>query len=110
MNKMTLLLARLTTVFACVLSISFVLIALWAFTFERYSPESGKYFDGFGRELHPGGLGNLYGGEHSPGLLWEVVDTVAAILLFGICSSLFVLARRLLITALGAQPNGPDTK
>jgi len=46
MNKSVLFFARFVTVFAWLLSISFVLIAIWAYGIDRYHPESGKWFDG----------------------------------------------------------------
>ncbi len=95
MRNPKMLVAKMTTVLAWGLSITFVAVAIWAFAIDNYDPKSGRYFDGFGRELRPSSIPGPHGTELSPGLLWSVADTLIAILLFGLCSSLFVFARRL---------------
>lgn len=86
--------SRLPTIFAWTLSITLVATAIRNYVSVGYDPETGTYSDGFGRELHEG-LGSVLGRDPSPGVLWEIADIGAAILLFALCRSLFVLARRL---------------
>ena len=92
-KKITAFAGRFITVFAFILAISLALSAFWLFSIERFDPISNKWFDGLGRELHPGP--GAHGVEYYPGLLWQIVDTVVGILLFGICAGLFKLGRSL---------------
>ncbi len=70
-----------------------VMVALWIYGADRYDPAVGLYFDGLGRELHEGF--SISGSDLTPGILWELVDTVIAIALVGVCAGLHSLGRRL---------------
>jgi hypothetical protein len=86
--------AKAVNAVAWSLSIVIIGTGLWAFAFDRYVPSTERYYDGFGRELHPSVLSSP-GAELSPGMLWEIADTVIAIVLFGVCGSLFAFGSRL---------------
>lgn len=95
MDTKRLLISRIVTALAWAISLTSIAVALWAFGFDRYDPESGRYYDGFRRELHPSSFPGPHGRELSPGALWSIVDTLVGLALFAACTSLFVLARRI---------------
>lgn len=78
--------------FAWTLVVLAIGAALWIYVPQRYDSNTGLYFDGVGRELHSGS-GPF--GFKGPGLLWEALDVVVAVGIFGFVQVLFVLARRL---------------
>jgi len=80
-------------VMACVLGAFLITIALWAFLVDRYDPATGKYLDGFGRQLHKSA--GIFGRDLSPGLIWEIFDTAIAIASFGVITGLFSIGNRL---------------
>lgn len=81
-------------IIAWAVSVALIALNAWLYFPERYNPATGKWFDGLGRELHEG-LPGMYGRDRTPGLYWEIVDTIIWLTLFAICWGLFALARRL---------------
>jgi len=77
-----------------IIAIAAIGVAFWMFTFERYDPVTQRWFDGFGRELTLN-LPRPMGTEKSPGILWNVVDTVVGISIFSICAGLLALGHRM---------------
>jgi len=87
------LIGTLVQAIACILGATLIAIALWAFLVDRYDPATGSCFDGFGRQLY--GTSGFYGRDLSPGMIWEIVDTVIAIVAFGIITGLFSFGTKL---------------
>lgn len=87
-------LAKLISLSAWLLSLGLVAFGIWIYLPQRYDPKSAMWFDGLGRQLHPG-MTSVFGLQRTPGLHWELIDTAAAILLFSLCAWLFRLAKRL---------------
>jgi hypothetical protein len=94
MKSSKLFLPKFIRIFGVVLSITIIGVALWIYIPETYDPQSGLSVDGLGRPLHSG-MTSIFGLEKTPGLIWELIDTAIAILLFSFCSYLFYLSERL---------------
>ena len=64
-------------------------VAGWVYIVESYDPITGTSYDGLGRELHGGST--ILGLDQSPGMLWELFDTAAALLVFSSVYGLYKL-------------------
>ena len=63
------------------LTVGAIAAAVWIYVPDRYDPATSRFYDGLGRELYAGAL--IPFGERGPGLLWEVVDLVVAVMTLG---------------------------
>ena len=61
-----------------------------------------RHYDGLGRQLHEGST--VFGLDRSPGLLWELVDTTAALVVFSLVCALYKLEEWLRRRGMGHRP------
>ncbi len=93
------IIGKIVQAVAVILGVAVISIALWAFLIDRYDPSTGMYYDGFGRQLYDSTT--VIGVGMSPGLMWGIVDTVIAIIVFGLIAKLFSFGAELQETING---------
>jgi len=72
---------------AVLLGIGVFLFVAGNIVIEGYNPKTGITTDMFGRQLHPST--GFMGRDLSPGVMWEVVDVVCAVFVFGVIRKIY---------------------